>query len=107
MTQNQSISYDLFINGEWRPSVTGKYFSVENPFNGKTIAHMADADESDVASAVQSAEEAFKNGPWTTMPNSDRSKILWRIADIVEARSMELGRLESISNGRPISETSS
>ena len=107
MTHTQSISYDLLINGEWRPSVTGKYFEVENPFNGETIAHIADADESDVALAVQSADEAFKNGPWTTMPNSERSKILWRMADIVEDRSMELGRLESISNGRPISETSS
>ena len=68
---------------------------------------MANASERDVAEAVASGERAFKHGPWSTMPDSERGKILWRIADMVEERRMELGRMESISNGRPISETSS
>lgn len=107
MTQIQTLQYDLLIDGEWKSAASGDYFDVENPATGETIARMANAGELDVAEAVTSAERAFKHGPWSTMPDSERGKILWRIADIVEERRMELGRMESISNGRPISETSS
>ncbi|MYC29074.1 MAG: aldehyde dehydrogenase [Chloroflexi bacterium] len=107
MTQTQTLQYDLLIDGEWKSSATGHYFGVENPATGENVARMANAGEQDVAEAVTSAERAFKHGPWSTMPDSERGKILWGIADIVEERRMELGRMESISNGRPISETSS
>jgi len=107
MTQTKTLQYDLLIDGEWKPSDSGEYFDVENPATGETVARMANASESDVAEAIASGERAFKHGPWSTMPDSERGKILWRIADIVEERRMELGLMESISNGRPISETSS
>ena len=107
MTQTKTIQYDLLIDGEWKPSASGEYFDVENPATGETVARMANASEEDVAEAIASGERAFKHGPWSTMPDSERGKILWRIADIVEERRMELGLMESISNGRPISETSS
>ena len=107
MTQTKTLQYDLLIDGEWKPAVSGDYFDVENPATGETVARMANAGEQDVAQAITSAERAFKHGPWSTMPDSERGKILWRIADMVEERRMELGRMESISNGRPISETSS
>ena len=107
MTQTQTLQYDLLIDGEWKPATSGDYFDVENPATGETVARMANAGEQDVAEAVASAERAFKHGPWSTMPDSERGKILWRMADMVEERRMELGRLEAISNGRPISETSS
>ena len=107
MTQTQTLQYDTLIDGEWQPSASGDYFDVENPATGETVARMANAGELDVAEAIASGERAFKHGPWSTMPDSERGKILWRIADMVEERRMELGRMESISNGRPISETSS
>ena len=107
MTQTQTLQYDLLIDGEWKSASSGDYFDVENPATGETVARMSNAGEQDVAEAVTSAERAFKHGPWSTMPDSERGKILWRMADIVEERRMELGRMESISNGRPISETSS
>ena len=107
MTQTQTLQYDILIDGEWQPAASGDYFDVENPATGETVARMANAGEPDVADAIASAERAFKHGPWSTMPDSERGKILWRIADLVEERRMELGRMESISNGRPIAETSS
>ena len=107
MTQTKNIQYDLFINGEWRPAESGEYFDVENPATGETVARMANAGPDDVAEAVASAEEAFLRGTWSTMSGGERGRILWRIADLIEERKMELGHLESISNGRPISETSS
>ena len=107
MTQVRTTQYDLLINGEWKPAGSGDYLEVENPATGETVARMANAGAEDVAEAVSAAEQAFRNGPWATMSDADRGKILWRMADIVEERKMELGRMESISNGRPISETSS
>ena len=109
MTQTavETRQYDLLIDGQWRPADSGDYFAVENPATGDPVARMANAGPADVAAAVAAAERAFQHGPWATMPDADRGKILWRMADLVEARRLELGRLESISNGRPISETSS
>lgn len=107
MIEEKTIQYELLIDGEWRPSKSGDYFDVENPATGNTVARMANADPEDVAEAVRSSEEAFNRGAWSTMSGADRGKIMWDIADRIEERAMELGMLESISNGRPISETGS
>ena len=106
MAQGNTRQYQLLIDGEWQPSQSGDRFEVENPATEEWIASMANAGPEDVAAAVSAAERAFARGDWAQAPN-DRAKILWRMADLVEQRSMELGHLESISNGRPISETSS
>ncbi len=107
MTQVKSIEYDLLIDGEWRPAKTGDRFEVENPATGEPIARMANAGPEDVAEAVGSSRRAFDSGEWSTMSGAARGRIMWRMADLIEERQMELGLLESISNGRPISETSS
>ena len=107
MTSVKTIEYDLLIDGEWRPAASGEHFDVENPATGEPVARIASAGAEDVAEAVTSASHAFASGPWSTMSGAERGKIMWRIADLIEDRQMELGRLESISNGRPIAETSS
>ena len=85
--------YDLLVDGQWRPAASGDYFAVENPATGATVARMANAGPEEVAAAVAAAEQAFRHGPWATMPDADRGKILWRMADLVEERRMELGPL--------------
>ena len=107
LTLLETLKYDLLIHGEWRPAKSGDRFDVENPATGECIASMANAGESDVADAVESAQTAFTGGPWSTMTGGDRGRIMWKMADLIEERADELGNLESISNGRPISETSS
>ncbi|MCH8869605.1 MAG: aldehyde dehydrogenase [Chloroflexi bacterium] len=107
LTLLETLKYDLLIHGEWRPAKSGDRFDVENPATGKCIASMANAGESDVADAVESAQRAFTGGPWSTMTGGERGRIMWKMADLIEERADELGNLESISNGRPISETSS
>ena len=107
MARVKTIQYDLLIDGEWRSARSGDYFEVENPATGESVARMANAGPEDVADAVAAAERAFLYGPWSAMDGGERGRILWRIADLIEQRTDELGRLESISNGRPISETAS
>ena len=107
MTQVKPREYQLLINGKWTSAQGGGCFDVENPTNGETVARMANATEGNVAEAVSSAEAAFRKGPWSTMPGLERAAILWRMGELVEQQKMDLGYLESISNGRPISETSS
>ena len=107
MVQVQPMEYRLLIDGEWVKSKSGDSFDVENPASGETVARMANAGEEDVSDAVASAKQAFLNGPWSAMSGAERASILWKMGDLVEKERMELGRLESISNGRPISETSS
>lgn len=107
MVQVKPLEYRLLIDGEWRDAKGGATFDVENPANGQTVARMANAGEQDVAEAISSAKQAFSTGPWSTMSGSERANILWKMGELVEKQGMELGQLESISNGRPISETSS
>jgi len=107
LTLVETLKYDLLIDGEWRPARSGDRFDVENPATGISIASMANAGEADVADAVESAQRAFISGPWASMTGGDRGRIMWKMADLIEERAQELGQLESISNGRPISETSS
>lgn len=107
MDQVATKEYELLIDGKWRPAKGGRCFEVENPATGETVARMANAGPEDVADAVSAARRAFSDGSWSNAPGEERAKVLWRMAEIVEQRRAELGRLESISNGRPISETSS
>ena len=107
MVQVKPMEYKLLIDGQWVQAKSGDYFDVENPANGETVARMANGEQDDVAEAISSSELAFLHGPWSSMTGGDRAKILWKIGEMVEQQRMELGRLESISNGRPISETSS
>ena len=107
MVQAKPMEYKLLIDGQWVQAKSGDYFDVENPANGETVARIANGGQDDVAEAISSSEQAFLHGPWSSMTGGDRAKILWRIGEMVEHQRMELGRLESISNGRPISETSS
>ncbi|MFQ6029935.1 MAG: aldehyde dehydrogenase, partial [Dehalococcoidia bacterium] len=107
MAQVQTRHYQLLIDGQWRPAQSGDTFEVENPATGETVAHIANASPEDVSDAVAAAQRAFRKGEWSTAAGRERGKVLWRMAELVEQRSMELGHLESISNGRPISETSS
>jgi len=107
MVQVKPMEYKLLIDGQWVQAKSGDYFDVENPANGETVARMANGGQDDVTEAISSSELAFLHGPWSSMTGGDRAKILWRIGEMVEQQRMELGRLESISNGRPISETSS
>src|ERR1700722_13800579 len=92
----------LLINGKWISAASGKTFEVKNPATGRTIAHAAEGDKADIDAAVQAARHAFDAAPWPAMTPSQRSKVIWRIGDLISKYADELAELESIDNGKPM-----
>ncbi len=97
----------LLINGEWTDSADGKSFESVNPATGEVLTRVAEAGRDDVDRAVKAARTAFDdvNGKWRRMTASERGKILWRIADLIERHIDELAELETVDNGKPIFES--
>src|ERR1017187_3989342 len=93
----------LLINNRWVPSESGKTFATENPSTGEEICQIAEADAADVDKAVNAARRAFEHGVWRKIPASERGRLLYRLADLIEKNADELAALESLDNGKPVS----
>lgn len=93
----------LLINNRWVNSESGKTFPTINPSTGEEICQVAEADASDVDRAVKAARAAFDKGPWRKMFGSERSRLMNRLADLIEQHADELARLEALDNGKPYS----
>src|ERR1700710_819671 len=91
----------LFIGGKWQDSVSGKTFETLNPATGEVICQVAEGDKADVDLAVKAARKAFEDGPWSKMSAAERGRLLYKLADLVEANREELAALESLDNGKP------
>jgi len=100
------LQTDLFIDGRFVPSVSGRRFATVNPATGETLAEVAEAGAEDLDRAVASARAAFESGPWSSMKPRQRGRILQRAAERLQARAEEFGRVETLDNGKPIFEAS-
>jgi aldehyde dehydrogenase (NAD+) len=96
---------DLFIGGEFVPSVSGKRFGTTNPATGEPLADVAEAGREDLDRAVKAARGAFESGPWASMKPRERGRILIKAADMLLSRADEFGRIETLDNGKPIFES--
>ncbi len=92
----------LLINGKWVASASGKTFPVYNPATGQVMAQCAQGEKEDIDRAVQAARRAFDQGPWRTMTPSTRSRLLNKLADLLEEHSEEFAQLDSLDNGKPL-----
>jgi 1-pyrroline dehydrogenase len=93
-------TYQQFIGGEWVDSASGETLAVENPANGQVIANVQGSGAEDVDRAVEAAATAFQT--WQHTTPQDRSLALLKLADALEARGEEIGRLESQNAGKPV-----
>ncbi|MBA2373642.1 MAG: gamma-aminobutyraldehyde dehydrogenase [Chloroflexi bacterium] len=93
-------TYQQFIGGDWVDSASGETLDVENPADGTVIAHVPASGPEDVDRAVEAAARAFDT--WQHTTPADRSLMLLKLADAIEARADELGRLESRNAGKPV-----
>lgn len=95
----------LYINGKFVESVSGKTFESVNPATGETLATVYEGDKEDIDRAVKAAREAFDRGPWSKMSAAERSRLMYKLADLMEEHQEELAQLETLDNGKPIRET--
>jgi aldehyde dehydrogenase (NAD+) len=101
---NIRSTYGLFIGGEFVDPIDGQAFKTVNPATEEVLAEVVDAGPQDIDRAIAAARAAFV-GAWGSMPGTERSKYLFRIARIIQERSRELAVLESLDNGKPIRES--
>src|SRR5690349_13832517 len=94
-----------FIGGQWVPAASGKTFETVNPATEEVIAQVAEGDAADVDLAVEAARNAFENGPWSKMDARERGRLMHKLADLIEQEASELAELETLDNGKPISES--
>src|SRR5436190_13143126 len=94
----------LLINGEWAEAASGKTFNTVNPATGEVLTEIAEASAADVDRAVASARAAFddQNGKWRKMSASERGRLIWKLADLMERDIDALSELETLDNGKPI-----
>jgi len=92
----------MLIGGQWVPAASGKTFATINPATGTVLAQVAEGESEDINRAVAAARKAFESGPWPKLTPSQRGRLLWRLAELVEQHTTELAELETLDNGKPI-----
>jgi aldehyde dehydrogenase (NAD+) len=101
-----SMPNQLFINGDFVDARSGATFATINPATEEKIADVASAGVEDVDAAVKAARAQMEPGSeWQKMKPRDRAKVMWRLADMLGARAEEIGRIETLDNGKPIFES--
>jgi aldehyde dehydrogenase (NAD+) len=98
----RTVAKKMFIGGEFVDAISGRTFASINPFDGIPWAEVPNADHADVDRAVQSAKHAFPE--WAAVSGTARSRLLRRLADIIERDADELGRMETQDNGKLLRE---
>ena len=99
-TLERAKTYQQFIGGDFVDAADGKTAEVINPANDEVIANVPASSQQDVDRAVDAAATAFEE--WKNTTPQDRSLLLLKIADALEAKADELGRLESANAGKPV-----
>ena len=97
-------TYDIFINGEWTQSKSGKTFDVYDPSSEEVIAQVPDSNATDVDRAVAAAKAAFDEGPWSSTTPQERGRVLFRLANKIREHLAMLAELECRNTGKPIVE---
>lgn len=96
----------LWIDGRFVESATGARSATVDPATGAVLAHVAEADGTDVDRAVSVARRAFEDGRWRSLPPGERKAVLLRLADLVRVHADELAVLDTLDGGKPIADTS-
>ncbi|MFC6381557.1 aldehyde dehydrogenase family protein [Psychrobacter glacincola] len=106
-TENSPVQfrekYDNFINGEWIAPIDGEYFDNSSPIDGKIFCQIARSKEADVEAALDAAHAA--KDAWGKTSVTERSNMLLKLADGIEANLEAIAIAESYENGKPVRET--
>ncbi|WP_306143028.1 aldehyde dehydrogenase [Roseibium sp. MMSF_3412] len=99
--------YQLFIDGVWTEGSNGQVMSSQNPATGEDWASFACASAEDVDRAVAAAKRALDDPSWRDMTQTARGKLLYRLADLIEAHAGQIGEVETRDSGKLLAETAS
>ena len=95
----------LFIDGKFVDSASGKTFESINPRDNTVVANVAEGDKQDIDRAVAAARRSFSNGVWSEMAPLDRKNIMLRWVQLMRENIYELALLETMDVGKPIGDS--
>lgn len=93
----------LYIGGEWVESASGETFDTRDPTTGEALTSVQSGNADDIDRAVEAAWEAFDEH-WADTTPAERQTLLTEIADRIEARKEDFATIETLDNGKPITE---
>lgn len=102
LARSIALPSNAFIDGGFRPAISGETFETVNPVTGARLADVASCGPEDVDFAVRKAREAFEDGRWSRLHPAERKAVLLRLARLMERNRHELSVMESIDAGKPI-----
>lgn len=97
-----SRGHKLLIGGEWVDALDGRTLPVEDPATQEHISAVAAGGQADIDRAVAAARDALENGPWSRLSPIDRSRLIWRLGDLIEQAKAELAELEALDSGKTL-----
>ena len=98
--------FQMYIDGAWTEGSAAQTMTSQNPANGEDWATFACAAPSDVDRAIAAARRSLNDPVWREMTQTQRGKLLYRLADLIEENAQDLGRLETTDSGKLLAETS-
>lgn len=98
----QRLERRMLIGGAWVDAQGGERLESVNPATGKVLASIPAGDARDVDLAVRAARDALNSSAWRDLTGAQRARLLWKMADLMEAHLDELAELESLDQGKPL-----
>ena len=92
----------MLIGGQRADAASGETFEVFDPSSNTVLARVPKGGREDIDRAVKAARRAFEGGAWRKLTASERGRIIWKLADLIEARTEEFAQLETLDNGKPL-----
>src|SRR5258708_13029601 len=92
----------MLIDGKWVNAASGKTFPSYNPATGEVLAQVAEGDRQDIDAAVKAARKVFDSGPWSRLTASERGKLVWKLADLLQEHLEEFATLDTLDNANPL-----
>lgn len=92
----------LLIGGKWVQSASGETFETLNPADESVLANVAKGNAEDVNRAVAAARKSFEEGQYRNMSVHERSKLIYKLSDLIEQNLEQFAQLDSLDNGKPL-----
>ena len=98
-------TFQMYIDGAWTHGSEDQIMESINPATGNAWASFACSSKDDVDRAIVAARRALNEGPWSTMTATERGKLLYKLADLVQHNASMLGEYETSDSGKLFAET--